>query len=127
MVSSGKYMPKVWKKREKTHATTQAVGWKPCPCPMEGARAWPVCLSGIVSQGHDSLSPANPEAQRRLGHCWVTEELGSNKAACAACAHCRTHMERHSQGGLGQNLKGETNSCRNQRELPLLPHALLCA
>lgn len=56
----GKYMPKIWKKWEKTHATTQAVGWKPSPCPMEGARAWPVCLQDC--QGHDSLSPANPEA-----------------------------------------------------------------
>lgn len=30
--------------------------------PHRGAKVWPVCHSGIVGQGHDSLSPANPEA-----------------------------------------------------------------
>lgn len=39
--------------------------------------------------------------------------------------HGTATKERHSQGGLGQNLKGERSSCRNQRELTLLPHALL--
>lgn len=34
--------------------------------------------------------------------------------------------ELHTQRDLGQNLKGQTSSCRNQRELMLLPPVLLC-